>query len=173
MAVLVDAYSVIIRNLALERLYPGGVAGYGHDCPNRTYLTDGEVSRVAFMAWSDVETFLRSLQRYGINADSGEIAVVRPGKVIFATDWLELGFYKASLIARLVGSMLTSLVAPPGWHPGISTLVLHTEHELKASYDLLDVKGGVETYRNRQTGEVMYVGRAVKFRKRWWQFWKS
>jgi hypothetical protein len=62
MSVLIEAYSVIVSRGTLERLYPGGVASYERDSPNRTFCADPHLTRVGFMvsedAWYYIEQIL-------------------------------------------------------------------------------------------------------------------
>ena len=52
--VLVEALSVIVRNATLESLHPGGVSGFAADCPNRTFCSDGVLTRAGFISPDDV-----------------------------------------------------------------------------------------------------------------------
>ncbi len=58
MSVLIEAISLVVTNAALERRYPGGVAGFRRDCPNHTFCTDGHLTRVGFMSLGDTRFFL-------------------------------------------------------------------------------------------------------------------
>ena len=57
---------MIVRNATLESLYPGGVSGYAADCPNRTFCSDGVLTRVGFMTPDDVGAFLERLETRGL-----------------------------------------------------------------------------------------------------------
>jgi DNA-binding transcriptional regulator YiaG len=50
MGVLVECISVIVRCSSLEEKYPGGVAAYEADAPNRTFCTDEHLARNAEQA---------------------------------------------------------------------------------------------------------------------------
>ena len=64
-------------------------------------------------------------------------------------------------VAKLPGADVTQFSAPAGWHPAPMNLI--SPEDLVATYELVNVdrKGGgsVETYRHRQTGDLIYIGR--------------
>jgi hypothetical protein len=173
MAVLAECYSVVVRVTTLNRAYPGGVEAYEVNCPNRTFCSDGEVCRVGFMAWADTEAFLQSLQRFNITAEAGDVAIIREDKgLLQASAWLEFHRIDGTPMGWLVNSTVQLFAAPPGWAPG-RRHVLMTEAELRQRKLVAD-SGGVESYENPSTGEVLHVGRALVrgSRKPWWRFWR-
>jgi hypothetical protein len=172
MPVLAEMYSVVIRVATLDALYPGGVEAYEADRPNATFCSDHEVCRIGFMAWSDVETFLRHLERFNITMEAGFVAIIREDKgLLQPTEWLEFARVDGTPMARLSGSTVGYFVAPPGWKPGHQN-VLTTETALRQR-ELVSSKDGVDSYRDPSTGDVLHVGRAqVPDRNRpWWRFW--
>ena len=66
MSVLVEGISVIVRNETLDEKYPGGTGAYSLHIPNRTFCTDGVLTRVGFMAPIDVGFWVRLLQARGL-----------------------------------------------------------------------------------------------------------
>lgn len=183
MAVLAEMYSVVVRVSTLLADYPGGVATYEADCPNRTFCSDGEVCRVGFMSWADTEAFLQSLRRFTITPEAGVVAIVREDKgLLQASEWLEFHRIEGIPTARLVDSTVEVLVAPPGWVPG-GRHVLTSEADL-CQQELVADRNGVASYRDATTGEVLHVGRALTehphanaggekafSRKPWWKIW--
>ena len=173
MPVVVEGASILIRNATLESAYPDGVAGYERDCPNSTFCTDGQISRIGFMDPKDANAYLTRLTEQGLEPD--DIAVFQQD-VGFATpcSWLHVAVAdlpdgNEALMAWLRGTDSHTFVAPPGWSPG--TIRTLTRDELERDYELVSVKKGVETRRHRVTGELIYQGR-TKAPKRWWEFWK-
>jgi len=70
MSVLVEAFSIIVRNDSLEARFPGGVTAYRESVPNQTFCTDGSITRVGFMPSTDVEHWLESaLVEHGLGLD--------------------------------------------------------------------------------------------------------
>jgi hypothetical protein len=167
-------YSVVIRVSTLTVHYPGGVAAYESDCPNSTFCSDGEVCRVGFMSWADTELFMQSLRRFNISLENAAAAIIREDKgLLQPSEWLEFHRIDETPMGRLVGSALNVLVAPPGWVPG-ERRVLTTEAELQGQ-EVLANSDGVTTYRDRATGEIVHVGRALTKApswKPWWKVWK-
>lgn len=53
MAVLVEAFSVIVRTQAIKEKHIGGFASFIKDIPNETICTDGFLVRVGFMCFDD------------------------------------------------------------------------------------------------------------------------
>ncbi len=83
MSVLVECFSVVVQCAALERRYPGGMAGYRSDCANKTLCTDGSLVRVGFMAEADVPEFpIRVLGRAGLASADTDV----PGAITVAAD---------------------------------------------------------------------------------------
>ena len=66
MSVLIEGISVIVRNDTLDAKYPGGVDAYRLHIPNRTFCTDGVLTRVGFMVPIDVGFWVRLLQARGL-----------------------------------------------------------------------------------------------------------
>lgn len=75
MAIFIEAISVIIRADALLDKYPGGWCAFERMVPNRTLCADNELVRVGFMTPQDVESFIKSLERVGLE-------FLRSGKAI-------------------------------------------------------------------------------------------
>ena len=123
MAVLVEALSVIVRNATLESLYPGGVSGYAADCPNRTFCSDGVLTRVGFMTPDDVGAFLERLETRGLvflhDGVAADIAVVDQHEgPTTVCDWLAVGEDAAGIrCCWLRGSARGALATPAGWTP--------------------------------------------------------
>jgi len=158
MAVLAEMYSVILRTPSIEAKYSGGLEAYRSACPNATFCSDGEVCRIGFMTQTDAQAFLDSLKDWGLTIEYGDAAVVdeRQG-LLQPCDWLEFGRMKTIPAAALIGSQQRVFVAPPGWSPRTTKHL--TEEELRRYYECLKVEDGVETHRNRITGEIIYLGR--------------
>jgi hypothetical protein len=181
MPVVADCTSVLIRNATIEERYPGGVREFENNSPNRTFCTDGLVSRVAFMDPKDAEAFIDLLTGMGFVApselDSLEIAVFEKDVgFYFPCSWLhvamaELGEGVEAPMAWLRGTDASTFIAPPGWQPGMTFNM--SREDVERDYELVGEEDGVETRRHRTTGELIYQGRPrVPRRKRWWEFWR-
>lgn len=174
MAVLVEGFSVIVRKEALERNFPGGLDAYQHQLPNETYCADEQLCRVGFMAQADAVAHARRLVSAGVqgpvDGPSPELAIVSAGHGhLIPCDWLELqvrwyphgGQQVGVMVAKLPGEDVTQFIAPAGWRPTPMTLI--SREDLIATYELVKVerngRGSVETFRHRQTGDLIYIGR--------------
>jgi hypothetical protein len=174
MAVLADGFSVIVRKEALERTFPGGLAAYQRQVPNETYCHDDQLCRVGFMTEGDAVAHARRLVAAGLTGPaegpSPDVALVCSKAGVFGPcDRLDLrmvwlksdGQSVSVMLARLPGDDATRFAAPAGWRP--TPLNLISAADLEANYELVKVdrkdQGSVETYRHRQTGELVYVGR--------------
>lgn len=133
MSVLVECISVVVRRSEIERCYPGGLAGYRADCPNRTFCADEHLVRIGFMAERDVSIFmLRGLGRAGLASSptgrvedlefrSNSVAVVEQRRGPWhpeASAWLEYVDRPDGVsVCWLAGEPPGELAAPPDWKP--------------------------------------------------------
>ena len=166
MAVLIEAENVVIRNATAERILPGGLPAYEKQCPNRTFCTDGQISRVGFMTRADAVAYIDHLAALGFSrptaAGSPEVALVgEVGGLAFPCDWLQLGQMSLGSngkmkFAWLRGADVTSVVAPPGWKPAQTTPL---SAERLAELEYLGTKDHLDVYRDRKTGQLSYVAR--------------
>lgn len=166
MAVIVEAFSIVIRNSTIEERYPGGLEAYRGACPNGTFCTDGEICRVGFMIKEDVKDYLLSLANKGVHIIEDDrhpqVAVIDQDQGLeWPCGWLRVGRYDDMMVAMLVGSTMDILVAPPGWEAGREFTRVSRE-ELERDFEYLGKEGSVLVYRNKVTGEKVYVGRPSK-----------
>lgn len=90
MAVLLEAISVVVRKETLAAKFPGGVAGYRANAPNRTYCEDDFLTRVGFMHPDGVSRFIAALATQGLDP-ALEIAVVDMDvPLVWEHPWLAL-----------------------------------------------------------------------------------
>ncbi len=134
MSVLVECFSVVVRCSAIASRYPGGMAGYEADCPNKTLCTDGDLVRVGFMQRGDVEQFLiRVLARAGLASMptglSKDLVIVADSVAIVeqrrgpwdpeASSWLEYTERPDGVcLSWLAGQPQGELATPLGWTSG-------------------------------------------------------
>ena len=96
MAVLVEGISVIVRRSAIDSEYAGGWPGFLSEVPNPTLCYDDDIVRIGFMEPSEVEAFVRHLERNGLrflDEDTAIDIVVVDQQTGLTTgcDWLEFG----------------------------------------------------------------------------------
>lgn len=164
MAVLLEALSVIVRNATLESRYPGGVSGYAADCPNRTFCSDGVLTRVGFMTPDDVGAFLERLETRGLvflhDGVAADIAVVDQHEgPTTVCDWLAVGEDAAGIrCCWLRGSARGALATPVGWTPG-QRLNFVPSGELDRRLTFVESRNGLDVWRDEATGKLVYAGR--------------
>ena len=126
MAVLIEAMSVVIRADALLKKSSGGLDGFEEVVPSQTFCADGELVRVGFTTPQDVESFIHSLQRLGLDfMRSGKpidfVVVDQMRGPTSQCDWLEFSHLNLRgdgprvAACRLVGGSSKEIVTPPGW----------------------------------------------------------
>src|ERR1700737_4359241 len=163
MSVLVEAFSIIVRRSTIADKYPGGLAGYMHDCPNQTFCTDTDLTRVGFMVPSDVQTYVGRLQMQGLSfirdGSCDEIVVVDQSEgPTVPCNWIEFARPgEAFSYCWLKGTMPGALAAPNSWSRG-------QVHKVPGSQDALAARGhsrGLDVFRDEKTGTPpLYVARA-------------
>ena len=95
MAVLIEAFSVIVREDAIHEKYSGGMPQFLADIPNDTHCSDGLLSRVGFMLMDDAFAFEAHLMRNGLHCTGDEeenfdIAIGMQGKgLLTKSTWLQ------------------------------------------------------------------------------------
>jgi tetratricopeptide (TPR) repeat protein len=165
-AVLIEGFSVVVRNATLAAKYPGGTDAYARDCPNNTFCADEHVSRVGFMHPSDAERFIAELAAKGLtptrDGRAEDIALTaQDSGFMRPCDWLELARYKGTPIAWLAGTPHGNLHAPPGWAPEKGPRYM-TAEEAKQLLEFVRTEDNVDVYRDKVSGQLMYVGRTAR-----------
>jgi tetratricopeptide (TPR) repeat protein len=165
MAVLIEGFSVVVRNSTLDARYPGGVEGYRRDCPNDSFCADECLSRVGFMVPGDAQVFVAQLAEKGLTPSrrgaAEDVALVSQADgPLLPCAWLELGRWGQAVIAWLAGTDRGDLHAPAGWNPERRLQQMSPE-EIKQRLEFLRSEGHVDVYRDKTTGQELYVGRTV------------
>jgi hypothetical protein len=172
MAVLVEAITVVVPRDTLERVYAGGVDAYEIDCPNATFCTDDHLTSVGFMTPTDVRAFVERLVDAGLGFVDAhgflDVAVVneRTGPTA-ACEWLAFSRLRGNYsMCWLLGTDPDELAIPAGRHPetlGTMRFVPIPLKDVETQLEHLESdERGLETYRDRGTGKVLYVGRAFR-----------
>jgi tetratricopeptide (TPR) repeat protein len=169
MAIVIDAFSVVVRTSTLADKYPGGLEGYWQDCPNSSFCADEHLSRVAFMALSDADRFVAELAAKGLTPsrkDAAEdVALLSPSDgFLQPCAWLELGRWGPVAIAWLGGTTQGDVHAPAGWNAD-STLRMITPEEAAQRFEFVRSEDKLDIYRDKTTGETFYVGRTASTSK--------
>ena len=162
MAVIIEAFSIIIRNSTIETKFPGGLDGYKKACPNTSLCTDGELCRVGFMTEVEISNYLKFLSENGISiCDKNrrtQIAYVdHDGSLKWECDWIQVVEIEGNLSSILTGTKVNKLVAPVGWKPGSSMIKLNTD-DIEREYEYLGIENNVHVFKNKKSGEKFYMG---------------
>jgi hypothetical protein len=87
--------NVIVRKGTLERLYPGGLAAYEREAPNRTLAVDDHLTCASFMDEESANALVAHLESYGLLCDVGgvfrDVAVVSRWGETLPCPWLQQG----------------------------------------------------------------------------------
>jgi tetratricopeptide (TPR) repeat protein len=168
MSVLIEGYSVVVRNATLAAKYPGGVEGYRRDCPNGSFCADEHLSRIGFMVQSDAEVFVAELAAKGLTPSrkdaAEEVALVSGwGGFLRPCAWLEIGRWGKAAIAWLAGTNRGDLHAPARWNADRSLQYVPPE-EAKRRLEFVRSEDAVDVYRDKK-GQEFYVGRVAPNRE--------
>lgn len=184
MAVLVEGISVIVRRDAIDARYSGGWRRFLSTVPNNTLCTDDDLVRVGFMSPSDVETFIRQLEKGGLtfsrNQQSIDMAVVDQVRgFTIPTEWLEFAhltlkdtnnkvaacwlFEGPRLAAGVhMPSKQMTLATPEGWRYEDSlsaNFKFVADKEMSEKLEFLRREDGLDVYLDLSTGKEVYEGR--------------
>ncbi len=165
MAVLIEGFSVVVRNRTLAAQYPGGVPGFRRDCPNNSFCTDGNLCRVGFMTRDDADRCVAELAEKGLTPvlkqAAADVALVsQMDGPLHACDWLELDRWGPAAIAWLAGTERGDVHAPAGWSAD-RALQHMTAAEMKERLEFVRSDGNVDVYRDKTTGQELYLGRTA------------
>jgi hypothetical protein len=121
MAVLIEAINVVIQLEALRERYPGGIASFEENVPNRSYCADDHLARIGFLQPKEMEAFAEGLDQLGLRAivdgKCADFAIVdQKHGPIADCDWLEWGRHVDGFnLAWLAGTKPGAIVVPEGW----------------------------------------------------------
>jgi len=167
MAVSIAVYSVVVRNETIAARFPGGIEAYRAACPNHTWCTDETICRVGFMAFDDLDTFVGFLEQAGV--PQSLIALTRQDRgLLKPCAWLSTATHEGHPIAWLAGTE-PGVAYIPESDMNASSALLARRDDIAKQYDSLGLHDGVESFRNRETGKMLYVGRS-KIRRWVWPF---
>jgi hypothetical protein len=172
-AVLIEAYSILVRREAIELRFLGGVEAFEAFVPNRTLLTDGSLFRVGFLAHHDAMVFATGLVRRGLVGPSGDewrdfaLTDHRIG-VLGRAPWLGVGHMPVDGGEVMAGWLAEvepgAVVVPTGWRFAGSLTdsgSFVTEEEVGERYRYERGEGGNDVLVDTVTNERGYVGRIV------------
>lgn len=159
MAVPVEAFTVVLRDDAIGRHLAEGSSQLAAMVPNDTLVSDGEITRVSFMAQTDADAFFALLETHGFR-NGVDLALVDAGQVeSHDHEWLVLAPFDEATIVALRGTKLDKLFAREGWSPTTPSTLEWLDADEMAQFDLVEESDGVSTWRHRVTNELRYSAR--------------
>lgn len=75
MAVLVEAFSVIVRRDAVNTRFAGGMSAFLETFPNQSACHDADLFRVGFMDSADARAYVESLEASGLNFHRNAVTI--------------------------------------------------------------------------------------------------
>jgi hypothetical protein len=171
-AVLIEAWSVILRVEAVEERYRGGLGAFKSRVPNDTLATDGLLLRVGFMGFHDAMAYMTELERAGLWGQvSGTwvdfvLADQRKGVPDdVAVAWLNAGRMTVDggsvMAGWLNGTEQGALAVPVAWQFGLSLSSDHmfvSDEELGKRFRRESVSNRTYVLTDTQTGARSYYG---------------
>ena len=178
MSVLLECYSVIVKNSKIISDFPGGMNGFMESMPGGHYCTDGEIIRVGFMHPDDTEKYIQFLESLGLvilkDDKAVDICVIDAWAGAWMDcEWLLVGDFfpedypnKRILYARLVNSKLKSvkkledIAVPEVWT--IKRNIFSDkdfEPSMEEDHEYIGREGNLDVYFDKKRGKKVYLGR--------------
>lgn len=156
------AFSVIVMRWTIDVAYPGGLAAYERDCPNRTYCSDEHLTQVCFMDSGDALNFIEVLEqvsglRYVVHGRAVDIALIAQTRgLVTPCDWLNFTRTGINTMAWLAG---TEAGDPADAQGRLAPAVMRdfTAEELAAMPSSI-TSDGLLSVLDPRTGSVYYSG---------------
>jgi len=165
MSVLLQGSCVVILNSAIERCLENGVEGFREFAPNGRAYSDNYLSQCSFMNIADAREFVQQLVIRGVasDGDSPEAVIVNAADREASVSWLHLFEYKGHLIGRHCDDDGTTVIAHEGFDFEKAPELRHySAEEIAEKLEFVRRDGKVEVYRDKETGEELYVGRTTE-----------
>ena len=178
MSVLLECYSVIVKNSKIISDFPGGMNGFKESMPGGHYCTDGEIIRVGFMHPDDTEKYIQFLESLGLVILKDDKAVDICVIDAWMGPWMDCEWLAADeflpedypnkfiLYARLVDSKLKSVekledIAVPEIWTIENNEFSDKDFEPSTAKDLeyIGKEGNLEVYFDKKRGKKVYLGR--------------
>ena len=161
MALPIEGFTLVAK---LPRIAP--LLESGLESPNGMELQDEHLWCCSFMVAADAQAFALQLAELGLNVsqrpDSEFVMVNEFDQTIDPyCEWLQLAPYEKAVIAWLAGTVPNEVFAREGWDPTVGSGLRFRDPDNDDNLELLRVEDNVEVYRDKETGEEVYVGRTA------------
>jgi hypothetical protein len=171
MAILIEAINVVFQLGTLRERYPGGLASFEEDVPNRSFCADDHLARVGFLQQPEMEAFADRLDELGfcaiIDGKCADFAIVdQVHGPIAPCDWFEWGRHVDGFnLGWLAGTKPGTIVVPRGWTLEDS-LSIDSFESRDASRDrdgLEFVREGdeMDVFRDPESGKEVYMSKTA------------
>jgi tetratricopeptide (TPR) repeat protein len=162
MAVTIEGFCVVVKKDRIaalfdaEKLVP----------PNGMFLADDEIWRCGFMAESDAQNFLKTLESLDLNVttgpDSDAVIVNEFNQEIHPyCEWLETTNWEKAIIAWKAGTEPKKVVAMEGFDPAVGSGLSFHDPKSMDHLEFLRLEDKVEVFLNKETGEEVFIGRTT------------
>ena len=160
MAIPIEGFCVIAKKSTLLPLLESGQVVP----PNGTALADDDLWRCCFMAESDARKFLGTLESLDLNVSQGpdsDVVLVEEFDQSISPycEWLSTGSWDKAVIGWKTGTRPETVSAKEGWDPAVGSGLHRRDPEGVRDLEFLRLDANVEVYRDRKTGEEVYLGR--------------
>lgn len=178
MAVLIEAWSVLVRRDAIDARFNGGWSNFLRLVPNRTLCMDTNLARVAFISWEDAESYIRFLASHGLVPANDEhwldmVALNHIDGIEHPVPWLKtatttlkpnqtvlVGWLSERQSSDSFTYFPTDFSAPEGWTYEDSLMangqLIYPDNSDR--YTLVRQENGVKVYLDRDSGKEIFVG---------------
>ena len=187
MGVLIEALSVIVRCDAIVDRYQGGMEAFMNSIPNCTVCADSKLVRIGFMMPDDARQYVTLLEKGGLifTQDNKAVDIVIFDQItgsLASCDWVECAEVSIAGGAKIIAAWFDNgsgvfsksncesgdtdgVAVPKGWEY-IGSMSEQprriNEEEQLSRLTYLDTDGVVDSYRDNETGETVYIGRPRK-----------
>ncbi len=167
MSVLAEAFSVVVPASVLARSYPGGIARYERESPDRSFCSDGVLTRIAFLARKDAEYFVGLLQSEGLTSYERGVFVdvaLLDQNIGSLAPCLWLAFARergGTPVCWHVAARRGALHVPPGWERAAS--LAHTRfigRPFTEQVRYLRAEAQLDWYHDRSSGRILTTPQA-------------
>lgn len=160
MAVPIEGFSVVAKVDRIQRLLDDG----GVQPPNATALSDTHIWRCSFMAKCDALKFLETLAQRGLNVTQGPdsdavLATEFDRSVEPYCEWLRTAAWEKAVIGWKDGTVPETVTARAGWDPKVGSGLIFHDPAAMQFLEFVRLEDNVEVFRNKKTGQDVYVGR--------------
>ena len=164
MAVAIEGFSVVGHRQRIVDADGLSIEDLTALVPNATTLIDDDLWRCSFMAESDAAAFLGRMQDAGFNISEGpnsDFVLVNEFdlEVTPYCEWIEVAQYEKGVIAWKSGTVPKTIVARQDWTPEKGSGLTFGDRHKMDGLEFVRLDGSVEVYRDKATGELVYIGR--------------